>query len=266
MAKRVIFLFFGMVIGAGSMTDSRAWRKQDSLAIRNNRCVSCHSRLTSPLEISARYLDWHVSAHKVNGVGCDKCHGGDATAGDLKSAHRGMLPRQDSHSRLHNSKLPETCGVCHRSVVNSFVESTHYERLKNTGMAPSCVSCHNHMASTVARNPSQAAALCSFCHSTVNGLQPRMPEIPEMARVTLESMARTDFIVAWINDLLTEAQKKKIAVAEEKEELRLLQITLKEATTGWHAFNLDGPRTKADRAFEEGTRIKDQLAKKLEHD
>jgi hypothetical protein len=122
------------------------------------------------------------------------------------------------------------------------------------------------MASSVARNPSHGAAFCSFCHSTLNGLQPRRPEIPEMARVTLESMARTDFIVAWINDLLSEAQKKKIAVEEEKEDLRLLQITLKEAKTGWHAFNLDGPRWKADRAFEEGTRIKDQLVKKLGHD
>lgn len=87
-----------------------------------------------------------------------------------------------------------------------------------------------------------------------------------MARVTLESMGQANFIVARLNVLLAEAQQKKIAVNDEKEDLRLLQITLKEAKIGWHAFNLDGPRTKADKAIEEGVRIRDQLAKKLGHD
>jgi hypothetical protein len=122
------------------------------------------------------------------------------------------------------------------------------------------------MAQRAVRTPSQGAAYCSFCHDTIDGLQSRRPEIPEMARVTLESMGQANFIVARLNVLLAEAQQKKIAVNDEKEDLRLLQITLKEAKIGWHAFNLDGPRTKADKAIEEGVRIRDQLAKKLGHD
>ena len=150
--------------------------------------------------------------------------------------------------------------------MNSFVGSTHYQRLKESGMGPSCTTCHRHMATAVARFPSEGATFCSFCHNTINGLQPRKPEIPENARATLEAIARGNSMLVWINDLLNEAQRKKIAVNEEKEALRLLQITLREAKTGWHVFNLSGARAKGDKAFEEGMRVKDQLAEKLGHD
>ena len=122
------------------------------------------------------------------------------------------------------------------------------------------------MASKIARNPSEGAAFCSFCHNTIDGIQPRRPDIPEKAQATLDSIWRVNSIVVWINGLVSEAEWKKIAVDEEKEDLRLLTITWKEAKTGWHTFSLEGPRIKADKAFEEGIRIKDQLAKKLGHD
>jgi hypothetical protein len=266
MQTRIILLLFVMVTGAGWFFDSPDGRGQDiGSSIRNNKCVNCHSRLTGPAEMKARYVEWSLSAHQKNGVGCDQCHGGDPTR-NLKNAHSGMLPSQDPNSRLHKGNLPETCGRCHGAVVSSFVESTHYVKLKETGLGPSCITCHGHMALKVARDPIRGAAFCSFCHDTLNGLQPRRPDIPEKARVTLESINRANLTAARISDLLSEASKKGIAANEEREDLRLLQITLKEAKTGWHAFSLDGPRTKADRAFEEGVRIKDQLAKKLGHD
>jgi hypothetical protein len=45
--------------------------------------------------------------------------------------------------------------------------------------------------------------------------------------------------------------------------MRLLQQLFLEAKVGWHAFTLEGPRVKAEKAFEESLRIRDQLMKKL---
>ena len=155
MAKRISFLLFLMLTGAGALFDSAASKPQDRApAPGSNKCVSCHSQLTGTSKISARYLEWHSSAHRAKAVGCEKCHGGDPTSSDLKKAHSGVLPPQNLRSRLHNTNLPETCGVCHKAVVSSFVESTHYVRLKDTGLGPSCIACHGHMASKI-------VAICS---------------------------------------------------------------------------------------------------------
>ena len=267
MAKRSLLLLSLMVIGSGSFFDSQGGRSQESSqSIPGNTCVTCHSRITGASELRARYSEWQLSAHGAKGVGCQKCHGGDPTTRNLRMSHDRMLPSQDPKSRLHKSNLAETCGGCHDAIVSSFVESAHYVKLKESSLGPSCITCHGHMAKRAAKTPNEGAAYCSFCHDTLNGLQPRSPAIPEMARITLESIARASFVVARINDLLVEAQKKKIGANEEREDLRLLLITLQEAKAGWHAFSLNGPRTKADRAFEEGVRIKDRLAKKLGHD
>ena len=267
MVKRISFLLFLLLLVftcAGSFFDAAASRRQKiRVALKSDNCVSCHEKLKGPLEVSARYMEWHLSPHRANGVGCEKCHGGDPATSDLKSAHSLMLPPRDPRSRLNSKNLPETCGTCHKAVVSSFVESTHYGKLKDGGLGPSCITCHGHMASKIARYPSEGAAFCSFCHNTVNGPQPRRPEIPDRARVTLESIGRANYMVVWITDLLGEAQKKNIVAREEREDLRLLQVTLSEAKIGWHSFDLEGPRIKAERAFEEGIRIRDRLQKKL---
>ncbi len=229
----------------------------------NNGCVKCHSRLSMPAGMSGRFLDWRASAHAAAGVACDKCHGGDAAARDAAAAHTGMLPPSDRNSRLHEMNAPETCGSCHRAIASSFVESEHYRRLKASEGGPSCISCHGHMGSSVARAPFEGESLCTFCHNVVNGPLPQRPDIIKKAKSTLDAIARTNYAVAWINELLEQARKKKLNVAAEREDLRLLKITLTEAKTGWHAFTLEGPAVKAGKSFDEAVRVKDSLSKKL---
>ncbi len=258
----VLFIALLSSVAASDLSASRA--EQD--AARENGCVRCHSRLSTPAEMSNRFLDWRASSHAGAGVTCDTCHGGDAAARNQAKAHAGVFPPSNRNSRLHEMNAPQTCGKCHGAVVNSFIESEHYQRLKNSGLGPSCINCHGHMGSSVARAPLEGESLCTFCHNTVNGLLPQRPDIVKKAKSTLDAVARTNYMVAWIVEMLREAEKKKLDVAAEKEDFRLLKITLAEAKAGWHAFKLEAPALKADKSFDEAVRIKDKLSKKLGRD
>ena len=228
-----------------------------------NTCVSCHSRISKPAALAGRYLDWYSSEHKKNGVTCDKCHGGDPSIRDVGKVHQAVQPPSMPASRLHEDKLPQTCGGCHRAVANAFIESTHYQRLKSSNLGPTCTTCHGHMASSIARYPPQGASFCAHCHNTVNGMLAPRPEIPKRAEATLEALGRANYIVVEVGDLLAEAQKRKLNVVEEKEDLRLLKGLLTEAKVGWHAFTSESVQTKAEKAFDEGMRLRNQLNKLL---
>lgn len=264
MLQRVLLLSFSIAVASTVVVDSLGLSQRGTAAsYSDNQCVNCHAKISQPTGISRRYLDWHFSAHKTGGVGCDKCHGGDATAREPRKAHKGVINHSQNESRLSLANLPETCGACHKAVVNSFVESVHYQRLKTSGLGPSCNTCHSHMASSVARYPIEASTYCTFCHNSINGILPQRPEIPAKAQRVMESLGRASYGVKWVQDLLKEAQNRKLDVAEQTEDLRLLQGLLYEAKIGWHAFNLDGVQVKADKAFEESARIREQLMKKL---
>lgn len=231
--------------------------------LTKNHCASCHSRLTAPLSVSNKYFEWHISLHRDHSVGCERCHGGDPTTQDKNKAHQHVLPASHSQSKVHPANLPETCSVCHSAVVKSFVQSAHYEKLKGSGLGPSCTTCHEHMASAVVQTPTETAALCARCHNAVNGLLPARPDIPEKAKDVMEALNRAKSMVVWADRLLEVGQQKKVVLTEETDNLRRVKALLSEARVGWHALSLDAVRKKADESFDLGTKVKDQLMKKL---
>jgi len=254
------FLSFAGVSGNTTMSSSR----QDALVeLRDNNCVNCHARLSTPLRLTSRYAEWHMSTHKEKAVGCEKCHGGDPKISDEKKAHAGVISPGDVKSRLHPQNLPETCNDCHRGVVNSFVESKHYQKLMGAGLGPSCTTCHQHMASQALYTPDETSAMCSTCHNSPNKLMPPRPEIPQKANEVMQSIRRANTVVVWADRLLEEADNRKLDVSEEKKEQKIVKAVLAEAKISWHAFNLDSVRGKADDAFEMGTKVKDSLRAKL---
>src|SRR5262245_44433592 len=71
-----LFIFLSVAGGVGAT--AKLFTPQDALVVlRDNNCVNCHAKLSSPLRLTSRYAEWHMSTHKEKAVGCDKCHGGD---------------------------------------------------------------------------------------------------------------------------------------------------------------------------------------------
>jgi nitrate/TMAO reductase-like tetraheme cytochrome c subunit len=260
----VLGVFLSLTIAWGLSESAPSSSAQDILApYKSNNCVTCHSRVASPLKLTSRYAEWHMSSHREKEVGCEKCHGGDPKISEAKSAHKGVLAPADVNSRLHARNLPETCNGCHQGVVGSFVESKHYQNLKGVGLGPSCSTCHAHMASEVIYTAEQTSTLCSSCHNSSNAMMPRRLEIPVQAGETMEAIRRANMMTAWADRLLEEAHKRKMDMADADKEMKIVRAMLSEAKVSWHAFNLDVVRRKADAAYETGTKLKDDLRGKL---
>ena len=265
MLKRIfviVFIAFVAVLCFPGWS-ARPSAQEDPAAYKSNSCVACHSGDARARGSFARYTEWHLSAHKEKGVGCEKCHGGDASDKDQKQAHAGVFKPSDPQSRLHPKSQPQTCGACHQGVTNSFVESAHYRKLSTAGLGPSCNTCHAHMGTSVLYTAEETASLCAHCHDTANGLLPRRPEIPAKANATMQAIRRADAVVTWADRLMTEGRAKKADLGAEERELKIVQAMLAEAKVSWHAFNLEVVQKKADAAFEAGTKLKDALRKKL---
>jgi predicted CXXCH cytochrome family protein len=260
MLKRICFVFavalFPVVL---------AQQKQPPLSpdYRQNNCVTCHAQLTTPLAVSNRYFEWHSSVHRDSGVSCEKCHGGNATTSDKAQAHAGIRPVSDPQSALHFRKIATTCQTCHQGVVNAFVESKHFQNLKSTGLGPSCSTCHAHMATEVILSPQQVGNLCVYCHNTINGALPPRPEMREKAEAVMHTLNRAEVAVAWAASLLRDGEMKRRNVAVERVQVTAAQGLLKEAKLVWHSFNLEMAQKRADEAFTNAMKAKEELSKKL---
>ena len=262
MLKRICFL---VALALFSVVLAQTKPASQSPDYRNNNCVTCHAQLTTPLTVSSRYFEWHSSVHRDTGVSCEKCHGGNAAAPDKAKAHVGILPVRDPQSALHYRNIAATCKSCHQNVVNTFEQSKHYRNLQSAGLGPSCSTCHAHMATEVILSPQQVGNLCVYCHNTINGALPPRPEIQQHAAAVIQSLNRADSAVAWAASLLREGETKRRNVAVERVQVTAAQGLLKEAKLTWHTFDLELTQKRADEAFTNAMKAKDELTKKLAH-
>lgn len=252
------------VVWAQNNQSTVAPQKWDTDYSKNN-CVTCHAQITQPIALSNRYFEWHASAHKDVGVSCEKCHGGDPATADKAKAHVGIYPYANPNSRLHFRNLPVTCKSCHQGIVETFIESKHYQNLKTTGLGPSCSNCHAHMASEVILTPQQTANLCAYCHDTINGALPPRPDIRDKAEAVMQSLNRADVAVSWATSLLRAAEIKRLSVATEQLQVNAAAGLLKDAKFTWHTFDLENTQKKANEAFSLAMRAKEDLGKKVPH-
>lgn len=262
--------FVALLFGAALV--ATPWRAasepaQDPLApFRNNSCVMCHSRNQTSSTLANRYLDWHLSTHLLGGVSCDACHGGDPKTNDKGKSHLGVLPSADAASRTSPANQPQSCSSCHAATSAKFLESRHYAAAKAAGGGPSCSTCHEHMASAVVTTADEGAALCARCH-TADGTTAaaKHADVPDKAREVVAAFERADGMVVWADGLLGAAKDRKVDVAAEQAQLDAARAALGSAKADWHAFTLTGVRERADGAFEQATKAKDALRKKLNY-
>ena len=230
---------------------------------RDNNCVVCHAGITEPLALSNHFYQWMGSKHELGGASCERCHGGDPAVKDAAQAHRGVHKPSVPESTIHEKNLPRTCGACHQQISAVFVKSEHYRKLENSEGAPTCATCHQHMATSVIYWPPETAKLCAGCHNNKGGSAPNHLAEPQKAQDVISAFTRADEIVEWTRHLIDANQGRRAQLRQEAEELRLLDQTLKESKLDWHEFNLDSSRKKADAVFFKGYQLKEALWKKL---
>ncbi|HEU0177653.1 MAG TPA: hypothetical protein VFV58_25605 [Blastocatellia bacterium] len=58
-----LFIFFSVASVSGDTAGLSA--PQDALVeLRDNNCVNCHARLSTPLRMTTRYAEWRITTHK----------------------------------------------------------------------------------------------------------------------------------------------------------------------------------------------------------
>lgn len=92
---------------------------------------------------------------------------------------------------------------------------------------------------------------------------PPNPQLIKSAQETLLSLSRANGVIIWADRLIEAAEGKNLTIAEERRELEAARKLLQEAKWEWHAFRLEPVRAKADRAFEQGAKVKDRLLQKV---
>ena len=99
-----------------------------------SRCADCHfARPDAPGQYHV--LDWDRSPHGRNNVGCQACHGGDATTFESLLAHRDIQHPSAPASPL-NPRIPITLG----KIWSAFIRSPHAHTSSTFEIAPNGIS------------------------------------------------------------------------------------------------------------------------------
>lgn len=201
-------------------------------------CVVCHRGLDQASVAGRAVVDWQGSRHAQEGVTCDRCHGGDATAPDREAAHAGLRPRDDPASPIHPARVPATCGACHRPQYEEFAHSDHYRALVSGQGAiapPTCVTCHGAMHTAVLA-PDTVAAACRGCHNRRSGIA---PGVPATAHATLDLIFFAKTTLLWSHEAVARARAAGHPVAEVEAELAVADGLFQQAAAQWHSFRFE---------------------------
>lgn len=149
-------------------------------------CADCHfARPDAPAQ--DHLLNWDHSPHGRNNVGCEKCHGGNASTFESLLAHAGILSASSAKSPVNRRNLPTTCGACHVGPFVAFQDSRHYELLEAAKEhGPTCTTCHETVGARLL-SPKALESRCGSCHG-VNEVAPRAGRA-QLARRVYERLA-----------------------------------------------------------------------------
>jgi Cytochrome c7 and related cytochrome c/Cytochrome c554 and c-prime len=202
---------------------------------QQSRCADCH--FANPDAPAQDHLsDWDSSAHGRNNVGCERCHGGDATTFEELPAHRDILHSTNPASPVHRQNLPRTCGVCHAGPFTAFQDSQHFALLgKGDARVPVCTTCHGD----VGFNRPSAKTLetqCARCHGP-RGVAPRV-ERAEAARTIYEALRESRELLKATRPLINRVSDKSRR-AQLDEAYQQAEVPLIQATQAGHRFVYD---------------------------
>jgi len=228
-------------------------------ASSQNRCADCH--FANPGAPAADHLsDWDGSLHSRSNVGCERCHGGDATTFEPFLAHRGILNSTNPASPVNRRNLPTTCGTCHAGPFVAFRKSQHFALLeKGDTRVPVCSTCHG--AGGLHRPSARALETqCRQCHGP-GKIAPRM-ERAEAARTLYEELRESRDLMKSVRSLVNrvgdKGRRAQLDEAYQQAELSLIQ-----ATQAGHAFVYDEFKERLSTARKRLEALLGQLANPL---
>jgi hypothetical protein len=149
-------------------------------------CADCHfARPDSPAQ--DHLSSWDHSPHGASNVGCERCHGGNATTFESLQAHASILRPGHAKSPVNRRNLPATCGACHLGPTVAFQDSRHYQLLEaGRSDGPTCSTCHETVGARLL-SPKALEGRCASCHGPEE-VAPRAGRA-RTARATYEQLA-----------------------------------------------------------------------------
>jgi len=204
-------------------------------ASQQSRCADCHFS-TPEAPRPDHFSDWERSAHSRNNVGCEKCHGGDATTFEPFLAHRGILNSMNPASPVNRRNLSATCGACHTGPFVGFQKSQHFALLKKgETRGPVCSTCHG-AAGFHRPSARTIEAQCRQCHGP-DGIAPR-PERAEAARTMYEALNESRDLMKSVRPMVNRVNDKARR-ARLDEAYQQAEVPLIEAVEAGHQFMYD---------------------------
>jgi hypothetical protein len=215
-----------------------------SQAAGAGQCAACHARLPGGSSAGHGFAAWRGSPHAAAGVGCEACHGGDASASDREAAHRGIRRSSDRTSPVYFTQVPVTCGRCHAAELAYFRSSVHFARLTSDGRGPNCVTCHGSMATSLL-SPEQMLRTCTACH-TPGGAAP-----PEKPRESAQVLALVRAETMLFDVVSASAVGNAPGATRARANLEQARRHLGAAAEVWHGFRVDSAAQRLSAARED---------------
>jgi Cytochrome c7 and related cytochrome c/Cytochrome c554 and c-prime len=241
----VLSLFLGLV--------STSWAS----AQQQSSCADCHFANPQADPDPDHTSDWEMSPHGRRSVGCETCHGGDATKFESFLAHRGILASRNPASPVYRTNLPRTCGVCHTGPFVAFQRSRHFQLLEEGKTdGPTCSTCHGAVAARLLSSRALEKE-CEGCHGEKAAFP--KPGFPVKARILHDQVQAVRELLSSVPRLLRriddQARRKQLEDAYEQ-----AQVPLTEAVQAAHAFVFDQMEERLATAKTRSEALLDALA------
>jgi predicted CXXCH cytochrome family protein len=129
-------------------------------------CGSCHSNTNFMSKYDAQLRTDQLEKYKtsVHGKALAVGNRKAAECGDCHIVHTTRAP-SDPLSAVNPKNIAQTCGKCHASTTQAFVNSRHGRQFTST-RRPSCLVCHSAHGTQPATNAmlTGATSVCTPCH------------------------------------------------------------------------------------------------------
>jgi hypothetical protein len=200
------------------------WPDSAEAQASRSLCADCHFARGESAD-RQHIDDWSASLHGQADVGCERCHGGNATTLERFAAHQGILRSSNPSSPVHRANLPRTCGTCHSGPFVAFQKSEHFKLLnEGDGRGPTCTTCHDSVAARLV-SPRGLEQRCLQCHGP-NAREPREGRAAE-ARAMLQGISEVRESIRAANRLIGRiadpARRRTLEEARQQAEVPLTQ-------------------------------------------